>query len=159
MRFSFEWRKYAIVIWAINALALLAAHWRPEPQLLIFPLFVAIAVGFIALCRFNREYGLRLDEMLKDARSRIQLLGVLSLIYVGINSWLCIFALRDGQPHLHEGLYYLSQDGHLVRQITQAEYDRLTLMMGRLFLGGLLAFSSLTMMGFDKRKSDGFYPY
>ena len=76
-------------------------------------------------------------------------LGALLVGYVAMNFFVCMGVLREGSPQVSaDGQRYLDHKGRHVRDIGEAEYDRLSAAEVRLATGHLMLFHAVAAVYF-----------
>lgn len=128
---------------------------------LVWLLHVGVFVVFIPFV-FSARRVLGTAPSISDMRGLVPawvfFLCVAVFIYAVINFGLFIQSMQGGSPSIEEGKYVLQNHGHLIREITQAEYVALRANELRGFSGHWLVFYFVPfayfMFATDKPQAD-----
>ena len=144
--------EYSCLLWAINViLNVLSYSVIGMKYTAPFLLLAAFASCFVMLITARKEQVDMTTVWRKSARWA-DIIALVSFAYVAVNFVVCMFLLREGGPHIDNGVYCLWNHG-FIREITKEEYDALMLVEGRFFTGHILVFSALPVVFFSARKN------
>ena len=147
----FGWYQYACCLWAVNLVLAVLAYFI-QGMIYVTPfLFIAMFVCWFAFIKLSRTELIGFSDVLENSAPWCMVIAVVSMIYTFVNFFICLYLMRDGGPHIDNGVYCLWEHG-FVREITKEEYDALSLVQGRMFTGHLLPFSAVSMVFFSARK-------
>lgn len=136
------------LLWATNITLAILSYWSPEMIDLTFALIPAVILEFIIMLYLGSKNGMGNSLIHDETPNLFIVLGVLTLIYVVLNGVINMIILRGGGPEIVDGTYCLWNHG-FIREITEEEYNKLSLAESRFFTGHLLAFSAAPMLFFS----------
>lgn len=147
-----SWYCYACLIWFANLVLAVLSHFVPGLVLTAPILFLAVAISWGGVIILHIRERDSIGDSLAESDSWCLVAAGIAVVYLIVNSIGCIVLLNEGSPHFQNGSYYLYNKG-IIREITSAEYDRLLIAEGRLFIGFLLLFSTLSLVLHAGRKN------
>lgn len=143
------WFYYSWAVWGLAVLAAVAVNFTGMQPGFALVLVLIIPEWFALIHIANREKLTQYE--IKQACPQWCKRVVLGCFAYGIlNFLLGMFQLRQGGPHIHEGVYCIWNHG-FIREISQKEYMSLLRTEGRMFTGNFLIFSSVAMAYFTSR--------
>lgn len=144
------WFYYSWVVWVMAVLSAVAANFTGMQSGFALVLFLIMPEWFMLIHTANREK-LTQYEILQSCPKSCRRICAGCLAYGILNFLLGMFLLRDGGPHIHEGVYCLWNHG-FIREITEQEYMSMLKTEGRMFTGNFLIFASVAMAYFTSRE-------
>ena len=143
------WFYYSCAAWGLSLICAAAAWFMGMTNLFAFPMF-AIMPEWVALIYTGNKEGITQYDILHECPRVCKIITVGSILYGIICFLFGMYILREGGPHIDNGVYCLWNHG-FVREITQEEYKALSKMEGAMFTGVYLVFSSISMAYFSAR--------
>lgn len=156
MSFVSFWQKYSLILWAVNVLLIVLSYFIPQTINAFLPLSLLLLPAYVTMSRPFRDHPDGRAGLFKSCRKAPKpycQLGFIGIAYAFINFAICSFLLREGSPRIDDGIYCLWSHG-FVREITKAEFDRLSLVQARAFIGHLALFTSIPMLAFHSLPKD-----
>ena len=148
----FDMFQYSCLLWLVNAVLVILSYFVAgliNTALILFP---AAFVSFGMMIFLRGKEQVDFLQTWKNSATWSKVITIISVIYTFVNFIICIFLLRDGGPHIDNGMYCLWNHG-FVREITEEEYNALLIVEGRLFIGHILFLSAIPVMFFSGRKN------
>lgn len=90
-----------------------------------------------------------LGQLAGNIPTIVKVLTVVSVLYAFFNFFICVISLVNGNPDLVDGIPCLMYRGHLVRELTWAEYYALRGVERRMISGSLLPFAAIPLAFFS----------
>lgn len=152
------WFVYSITLWlATLSFTIISAfiYLSASPIILIslvIATFGAYGTTIFSLKKMNisqKEAPVLIK--IRDKILPIKIIFWCSIIYFPINFIIGMIFLWEGGPDIINGVYWLTDHGNLVREITEAEYIRLSRAEMRLMSGGLLTFIAIPIAHFSPK--------
>lgn len=145
MSAEFNWHTYSICVWFVNLIVIILSYWIDGMEFTCIPLFGAIVISLAAMIQKLNGRKILFEQILANAPVKYFLFLLVNALYTFVNFFICMYLLRDGGPHIHNGVYCLWNHG-FIREITKEEYDALHLVEARMFSGHLSLFSALSVL-------------
>lgn len=158
MRGKNGWYWYGCCVWFINVIFAVAAYFvhgiRDVCPILFIFVFICFGSYVVQRNRDHAESGelVLLVDALSGCPGWCRTAMAVSVLYGFANLFVCLYFLREGGPHIADGVYCLWEHG-FVREITREEYDSLVLVQGRMFTGIMLPLSAIPLTFWASRKS------
>ena len=149
-RFGFY--QYSCLVWCINVVLIILSYFTNTVFGTEFILLLAAFIPYCAMILLDKKEKFGLDRIYKYSTTRSKLIVLMSIIYILVSSSISLFLLRNGRPHIYNGVYCLWNLG-FVREITKEEYEALLPIEGRTYIGFCLVFSALPVVYFSARKN------
>ena len=150
----------SFVLWCVDAgLYLLSFFWTQMYRwgtLLFLPLFLGLFPLFLMVTLENTG---NLQKMMKGLTRRenkwLAVLLAVSALVTAVNFiWNGMAVLGRGSGQVIDGVFWLTNHGSQIEQITEAEYLRLCGAETRLMLGHLLVFLAIPTASFGRRNTE-----
>ena len=144
--------QYACFVWLINVIFIILSHFITGLINIHPVLLVVTLVCFIMMIVTWRNEQIPFAQILEFSDAWTRWIAIISILYGFANFFVCMFLLREGGPHIDNGVYCLWNHG-FIREITKAEYEALLKVEGRLFIGHSLIFSVPPVVFFSARSN------
>lgn len=148
------WYIWSVAVWMAAAVCAAASRITGMHSGYALVFFLIMPEWFMVIHTGNREKR-ELREVLRSASPLCKKISACCLVYAVFRFALGMYLLRDGGPHIHEGIYCLWDHG-FVREITESEYKSLLRTEGQMFTGNFLIFATLAMWYFAGREKLNF---
>lgn len=143
------WFFYSWAVWGLAVLSALAVNFTGMQPGFALVMFLIMPEWFMLIHTANREK-LTQYEVVQACPKWCKQIFLGCVVYGILNFLLGMILLRDGGPHIHEGIYCIWDHG-FIREITYQEYISLLRTEGRMFTGNFLIFASVAMAYFSSR--------
>lgn len=143
------WFYYSWAVWGLAVFAAVAVNFTGMQPGFALVLFLIFPEWFMMIHSGNREK-LAQYKIVQACPKWCRRIFLVCVFYGIINFQLGLFLLRNGGPHIHEGVYCLWNHG-FIREISHEEYLSLLRTEGRMFTGNFLIFASVAMAYFTSR--------
>ena len=140
--------QYACLVWLINMIFVILSYFIPGLIHIHPVLLVAIFVSFAMMIVTWKKEQIQFAQILEFSKTWVIAIAIVSILYGFVNFFVCLYLLREGGPHIDNGIYCLWNHG-FIREITKAEYEALLKVEGRMFTGHSLIFSALPVVFFS----------
>jgi len=144
--------QYACLLWFVNVVIVILSYFVSSVRYAALLLYPAVFIAFGSMIILGHKEGIGFEQVLKNSAAWSKAIAFTSVIYTFVNFFICMFLLREGGPHIDNGVYCLWNHS-FIREITKDEYEALLLVEGRMSVGHLLAFSAIPVVFFSGRKS------
>lgn len=149
---KWDWYRYTFWVWVANLILVVLSYLIPGLIYIAPVLFLAICAcwaSMIILCKTDDTH---MGDAFADCDIWCLVAAGIAVVYVIVNTIGCESLLREGYPHLQNGRFYLYNKG-IIREITKEEYNSLLIAVGRLYIGFILLFSTLSLVFHSGRKN------
>lgn len=143
--------EYSCLLWAINVILVLLSYFVVGLVYAAPFLMIAVFIAFFLMIVTSRKEQVDMMTVWRKSARWADIIALVSIAYTLVNFIVCMFLLREGGPHIDNGVYCLWNHG-FIREITKEEYDALMLVEGRLFTGHMLVFTALPIVFFSSQK-------
>jgi len=143
------WISFSALVLAVSLVVHLSTFCGVDPMaaipgvmfihVAIFPPFFA---AIIYTNKANRESGLKQERIFKFAPSWMRTMTGAFFAYAIVNFIVFLFLVEGGSPEQRDGKYFLANHGHVIRQLSEAEFHRMQAYVVRGFSGHWMLFSS-----------------
>ena len=145
------WFYYSWIVWGMAVLSAAAVNFTGMQPGFALVLFLIFPEWFMMIHSGNREK-LTQYEIVRACSKWCKRSFLICVVYGIFNFLLGMFLLREGGPHIHEGVYCLWNHG-FIREISHEEYLSLLRTEGRMYTGNFLIFASVAMAYFTSREN------
>lgn len=142
---------YSCLLWTINMILIVLSYFVTGIVYAAPFLMIAIFIAFFMMIVTARKEHTDLKHILKTSAGWTKIIAFVSIAYTLVNFAVCMILLREGGPHIDNGVYCLWNHG-FIREITKHEYDSLMRVRGRLSTGHMLIFAALPIVFFSSQK-------
>jgi len=136
------------LIWMVNLITIVLAHWIPDMSGLVGMLVVVIAVEFFLMLYLCDKNEMGHNVFHKETPKFFRVLGIISLACTLLSAIVFVILFWEGGPEIENGAYCIWNHG-FIRQISEAEYLRLRYAENCLLPCYSLAFSATPMAVFS----------
>lgn len=144
------WFVYSGSAWLLAVIAAVSSCFTGMHSAYALVLFLIMPEWFMLIHTANREQ-LGQYEIISACPKSMKKIFLCCVVYGAVNFSLGMFLLRNGGPHIHEGVYCLWNHG-FIREITEREYKSLLRTEGSMFTGNFLIFATVAMAYFAARE-------
>lgn len=144
-----SWFYYSWAAWSLAVVSAVTANFSGMRPGFALVLFLIMPEWFALIHTANREK-LTQYEVVQACPKWCKQVFLGCVVYGIFNFLLGMFLLRDGGPHIYEGMYCLWDHG-FARELSYEAYMSLLRTEGRMFTGNFLIFASVAMAYFTSR--------
>lgn len=149
-----SWFTYSCAVFLTNLILVILSHVVPGLVYAAPIVFIATMVCWGSAIMFHKREETEIGDAFAESDKWCIIVAGIAVIYTIISFIQCMSLLSEGVPFLQNGRFYLYNRGHgIVREITKEEYNSLMIVEGRLFLSGILPFSTLALVFHSGRKN------
>ena len=139
--------KASSIIFVLNIVAVILSYFWIHSDLIIQPMILAtmISFGMFVLDNHSDTKSDLWDIIYVGGSIHVIIIALICILYFFVSFMISFAILHEGGPEIVDGIYYLSNHGSIVHQISESEYYKLLLAERRLFSAALLPFSSIAL--------------
>lgn len=153
------WFIYSIILWTatLSFTVLVSFFYTDVTPIILILLIIATFPAYGATIYSYKKMNTGKNDhfnfiKVRDKILPIKLIFIGSIIFFPVNFIIGMVFLWEGSPSIIEGVYWLTNHGDLVREISEAEYIRLSMAEMRLMSGCLLTFIAMPVAHFGIRE-------